>query len=56
MWNNLRITQRFILVLSFFWLSGAAVIAVSYWGLYSARDSLKTTPWPWRCAPTTWPT
>ncbi|WP_042426078.1 methyl-accepting chemotaxis protein [Comamonas granuli] len=42
MWNNLRITQRFILVLSFFWLSGAAVIAVSYWGLYSARDSLKT--------------
>ena len=42
MLNNLRITQRFILVLSFFWLSGAAVIAVSYWGLYSARDSLKT--------------
>ncbi len=41
MWNHLRITQRFILVLSFFWLSGAAVIAVSYWGLSSARDSLK---------------
>ena len=42
MFNNLRITLRFVIVLSAFWLSGAVVIAVSYWGLSSARDSLKT--------------
>ena len=42
MLNNLRITQRFIVILFAFWLSGAAVIAVSLWGLSSARDSLKT--------------
>jgi len=42
MWNNLRISQRFIVVLCSFWLSGAAVIGVSFWGLSSARDSLKT--------------
>jgi len=42
MWNRLRITHRFILALVAFWLSGAAVIAVSYWGLYSARDGLRT--------------
>ncbi|QEA13776.1 methyl-accepting chemotaxis protein [Comamonas flocculans] len=41
MWNQLRITQRFLLVLCGCWLSGAAIIAVSYWGLASARDSLK---------------
>ena len=41
MWNNLRITQRFLLVLCGCWLSGAVIIAVSYWGLSSARDSLK---------------
>lgn len=41
MWNNLRITQRFLLVLCGCWLSGVAVIAVSYWGLSSARDGLK---------------
>ncbi|WP_027996884.1 methyl-accepting chemotaxis protein [Simplicispira psychrophila] len=42
MLNNLRITQRFIVILCAFWLSGAVVIAVSVWGLSSARDSLKT--------------
>ena len=42
MFNNLRITLRFVIVLSAFWLLGAVVIAVSYWGLSSARDSLKT--------------
>ncbi|AVP57130.1 methyl-accepting chemotaxis protein [Pulveribacter suum] len=41
MWNRLRITHRFIFILGAFWLSGAAVIAVSFWGLSSARDSLK---------------
>ena len=42
MLNNLRITQRFIVILFAFWLSGALVIGVSLWGLSSARDSLKT--------------
>jgi len=42
MLNNLRITQRFVVVLCCFWLSGAVVIGVSFWGLSSARDSLKT--------------
>lgn len=42
MLNNLRITQRFIVILFVFWLSGALVIGVSLWGLSSARDSLKT--------------
>ena len=41
MLNNLRITQRFTIVLATFWLSVAALIAVSFWGLSSARDSLK---------------
>jgi len=42
MLNNLRITQRFIVILCSFWLSGAVVIGVSFWGLSSARDGLKT--------------
>jgi methyl-accepting chemotaxis protein len=42
MLNNLRITQRFVIVLCLFWLSGAVLIGVSFWGLSSARDSLKT--------------
>ncbi|GAB2735579.1 methyl-accepting chemotaxis protein [Melaminivora jejuensis] len=41
MWNRLRITHRFIVVLAAFWLSGAAVVAISLWGLASSRDSLK---------------
>jgi len=42
MWNNLRITQRFVVMLCAFWLSGAVVMGVSFWGLSSARDSLQT--------------
>ena len=42
MLNNLRITQRFAVVLFAFLLAGAVVIALSLWGLSSARDSLKT--------------
>lgn len=42
MLNNLRITQRFILVLLAYWVSFVAVTGVSLWGLVSARDSLKT--------------
>ena len=41
MLNNLRITQRFIVVLIAFWLAVTAMIAVSVWGLSSARNSLK---------------
>ena len=41
MFNNLRITQRFIIVLIAFWLAVAAMIAVSVGGLSSARNSLK---------------
>mgnify|MGYP001026567615 FL=1 len=42
MWNNLRITQRFTVVLCMFWLLGASVIGMGLWGLSSARDNLKT--------------
>ena len=42
MLNNLRITQRYVIVLCAFWLSLVAIIGVSFWGLSSARDSLKT--------------
>ena len=28
MWNRLRITHRFIVVLAAFWLSGAAIVAI----------------------------
>ncbi len=41
MLNNLRITQRFIVVLVTFWLAVGLLITVSLWGLSSARDSLK---------------
>ena len=41
MFNNLRITQRFTIVLSAFWLAIGLLMAVSLWGLSSARDSLK---------------
>ena len=41
MLNNLRITQRFIVVLIAFWLAVGLMIAVSVWGLSSARNSLK---------------
>jgi len=42
MFDNIRITQRFATVLVAYWLSFMAVALVSYWGLSSARDSLKT--------------
>ena len=41
-WNQLRITQRFIVVLCAFVLSVVAVAATGLWGLSSARDSLKS--------------
>ena len=41
-WNQLRITQRFIIVLCAFVLSVVAVAATGLWGLSSARDSLKS--------------
>lgn len=41
MLNNLRITQRFVVILCVFWLCGVGMIAVSLWGLSAARDSLK---------------
>ncbi|MBY0455433.1 MAG: Tar ligand binding domain-containing protein [Burkholderiaceae bacterium] len=42
MFNNLRITQRFTIILVAYWISFSAVVAVSLWGLMSARDSLRT--------------
>jgi len=42
MFDNLRITQRFVAVLVAYWISFMAVAGVSFWGLSSARDSLKT--------------
>ena len=41
MFNNLRITQRFILILLAYWISFMAVVIVSFMGLTSARDSLR---------------
>ncbi|GAA4001898.1 methyl-accepting chemotaxis protein [Comamonas faecalis] len=41
MWNNLRITHRYLMVLLGCWLSGAVVIGVGFWGLYMARNSLQ---------------
>ncbi len=41
MFNNLRITQRFILILLAYWISFIAVVIVSFMGLTSARDSLR---------------
>ncbi len=41
MFDNFRITQRFSAVLIAYWISFMAVAAASYWGLSSARDSLK---------------
>jgi methyl-accepting chemotaxis protein len=41
MFNNLRITQRFIIILFAYWISFMAVVGVSLLGLMSARDSLR---------------
>ena len=40
--DGLLITQRFVIVIVAFWLSVLAISGVSWWGLSSARDSLKT--------------
>ena len=42
MFDNIRITRRFAIVLFAYWVSFMAVAIVSFWGLASARDSLKT--------------
>ena len=42
MWNRLRITHRFLIVLCGCWLSGVAVMIAGYGGLSAARDSLKS--------------
>ena len=42
MFENVRITQRFIAVIAVYSLAFAVVMAVSLWGLMSAKDSLKT--------------
>jgi methyl-accepting chemotaxis protein len=42
MFGNIRITQRFAAVIVIYTLAFAVVMAVSLWGLMSARDSLKT--------------
>ena len=42
MFANIRITHRFIAVVVIFSAAMWAVIAVSYWGQASARDSIKT--------------
>ncbi len=42
MFDGMRITRRFTIVLLAYWVSFMAVAAVSYWGLASARDSLKS--------------
>ena len=42
MLDKIRITQRFFVVLAIFSIGFLVVMAVSLWGLMSARDSLKT--------------
>ncbi len=42
MFNNIRITSRFTMVLLAYWVSFMAVAGISYWGLASARDSLQS--------------
>ena len=42
MFEKIRITQRFVAVIVVYTLAFAVVMAVSLWGLMSARDSLKT--------------
>jgi methyl-accepting chemotaxis protein len=41
MLNNIRITQRFITIVVLYAVAYAIVMAVSLWGLMSARDSLR---------------
>ncbi|MDP2000774.1 MAG: Tar ligand binding domain-containing protein, partial [Rhodoferax sp.] len=42
MFEKIRITQRFIAVIVVYTLAFVVVMAVSLWGLMSAKDSLKT--------------
>jgi len=42
MFEKFRITQRFVVVIVIYAIAFMAVIGVSFWGLMSARDSLKT--------------
>ena len=42
MLNQLKITQRFGLVLIAFWIAFTAIVAVGGWGMLAARDSLKS--------------
>ena len=42
MLENIKITQRFVVVIVIYTIAFAVVIGVSLWGLMSARDSLKT--------------
>ena len=42
MLNQLKITQRFGLVLIAFWLAFSAIVAVGAWGMLAARDSLRS--------------
>ncbi len=41
MFDNFRISQRFIAVLMAYWISFMAVAGASFWGLVSARDSVR---------------
>ena len=41
MFDNLLISQRFIAVLMAYWISFMGVAGASYWGLVSARDSIR---------------
>src|SRR5574343_1281245 len=41
MFDNFRISQRFIAVLMAYWVSFMAVAGASFWGLVSARDSMR---------------
>jgi len=42
MFEKFRITQRFVVVIVIYAIAFMAVMGVSFWGLMSARDSLKT--------------
>lgn len=41
MFENIRITQRFVAVIVIYSIAFAAVMGISLWGLMSARNSLK---------------
>ena len=41
MFQNIRITQRMGLVVVAFWLALLSVSTVSYWGMFSSRNSIR---------------